>query len=299
MTASRKTITLPSNFNMFSMREFLGEVYLEGNECIDFDLSACNFIEPVGMVALSCLIELMKVKNIEVNTINGSNDSLNYLKRMGFFDVLGLDGPSPVGEYRPPNGRFSCLKRVGDDNDTDDITHAIVDTLGLDSYGDEWRTVSYIISELINNVCHHSRSYGFALAQYYEKTNCVKISIGDPGIGLKEALRERYYDDVKTHGDAINKALEPLITSNPPHFGQPERRNRGVGLSMVHRLVMESRGKLQIYSGTAMLNGNDMFSGQPMWQGTLVSVRLERGKISADIKKFIGEMLNKGASEIE
>lgn len=293
MTVSRKTITLPNNFNIFSTRDFLGEVYLEDSECIDFDLSACNFIEPSGMVALSCLIELMKIKNIRVNTINGSNDSLNYLDRMGFFKILELDGPSPDVVHHPPNGRFSCLQKVGDDNYTDDITHAIVDTLGLDPWGDEWNTVSYIISELINNVCHHSKANGFAHAQYYERKNCVKISIGDYGIGLKEALRMGYYDEITTHEDAINKALEPLITSNPPHFGQKERRNRGVGLSMVHRLVMESGGKLQIYSGTAMLNGTYMNSEQAMWRGTLVNVLLERGKISADINKLMDEMLKK------
>lgn len=245
------------------------------------------------MVGLACLIDLAKKRGTtDVLIEHLGCSTASYWERMGFFRCLELEGPMPYGEYHSADGRFSEMQKVGDDNDTDDIAAGLVDTLGFEQFGREWQALSYILTELINNVCHHSVSFGYAAAQYYPSSGEVEICIGDSGIGLRTAL-SRWYD-LGSDSEAIIKALEPAVTSNPPHVGQSERRNRGVGLTMVDRIIRASNGVLNIRTGASHWRNGIISENEPFWQGTIVSITVKRSQLTdqfrtllADIKKEI------------
>jgi len=207
---------------------------------------------------------------------------------MGFWKALMLPGAPSAMAHHDANGRFSELEKVGDDNETDETVNRIISTLGLDEYSQEWKVVNHIIAESINNVCHHSDSFGYAAAQYYPKTDVVEISIGDYGIGLRQSLSRLY--PLESDGEAILKALEPNVTSNPPHPGQKERRNRGVGLTTVYRLVQASQGKLRIWTGDALWEDTVISSQDRPWKGTILSIKVRRANLTLQFREIMRQI---------
>lgn len=178
-----------------------------------------QWVRPCGLVGLACIIASSRRYSEQEIIINHDDcESATYWERMGFWKALMLPGAPSAMAHHDANGRFSELEKVGDDNETDETVNRIISTLGLDEYSPEWKVVNHIIAESINNVCHHSDSLGYAAAQYYPKTDVVEISIGDYGIGLRQSLSRLY--PLESDGEAILKALEPNVTSNPPHPGK-------------------------------------------------------------------------------
>jgi len=278
---------LPSSIDVQAIRNIVGRWPTSQEVVIRIPRKA--FVRPSGLVAIACLIDRARRDRDQTVAVDYAEcESVGYWERMGLFRLLGIASPESSGEYHPPAGRFAELAKVGDDNDTDDISKALVDTLELDSAGTEWQCVNHIIGELINNVCHHSSSFGYAHAQYYPANDRVEISIGDSGIGITKALSYNYGE--MSDSVAIEKALVPLVTSNPPHFGQPERRNRGVGLTTVHRLVEASHGSLEIWSGGAIWKNKRSNLCTAHWQGTILSVSLCRKQLTGNFSSIMQQI---------
>lgn len=249
-----------------------------------------QWVDPVGLVGIACLIDHAK-KEYALETSIDYSECVNasYWERMEFFSCMGISGPPQCGDRHNPEGRFCELKKIVDDNDTDAITKSIVDTLGLEKYSSSWKVVHHIISEAINNVCHHSDSFGYAHAQYLPQSDRVNISIGDSGIGLKAAL-SRVYPHLRTDKEAVTLALEPCVTSNPPHNRQTERRNRGVGLTTIHRLVDACDGDLHLWSGDTLWHNGSSTHHYGAWPGTLVAVSIKRDKITPQFHELMEEL---------
>ena len=72
--------------------------------------------------------------------------------------------------------------------------------------------IRYIISELVRNVFEHAGSTEGAIvcAQYYKKSNTIRIGVADAGVGIKNTLDRLYNpkDDI----EALSLALTPGIT---------------------------------------------------------------------------------------
>ncbi|MFT9025924.1 MAG: ATP-binding protein [Acetobacter indonesiensis] len=296
MEASTTGINLPARLNLDGISSLLRS--WEPRSKATLILDPDQWVDPIGLVGLACMIDHAK-KEYQHHTSVQYEDCPNatYWERMEFFSCLNLPGPTSCGQRHHADGRFCELKKIGDDNDTDSITKSIVDTLGLEKYSSSWQVVHHIISEAINNVCHHAESFGFAHAQYFPSYDRVKICIGDTGIGLKAAL-SRVCPQLESDEAAILKALEPCVTSNPPHNRQSERRNRGVGLTTIHRLVDACGGTLHLWSGDTMWHNGVTSQKNGVWPGTLVAVSIKRDKITPQFHELM-EKLHQEIAVIE
>lgn len=216
--------------------------------------------------------------------------SKHYLVRMGLFDILGLSTGISVTEHEPA-GRFVPLTRI---RTSDELTKFITEMIPLlHLEAEQGRTIGYIVSELVRNVIEHALAPSGAIlcAQYYEKSNSIRIGIADTGLGIRKTITQSH--KAVTDLDAIRLALTPGITGTTRKEGGTEQ-NAGAGLFFIKSIACVNRDFFIIYSGrgfykllkrTAMKRFSllaDPFKDRhstgseggdfPYWQGTAVGV---------------------------
>ena len=147
----------------------------------------------------------------------------------------------------------------------------------------------YIISELTRNVLEHSSSKSGAIvsAQYFSKSNTVRIGIADRGVGIWQTINKSY--NPKKDIDSIRLALTPGVTGTTKKEGGTEF-NAGAGLFFIKSIATVNSDFFMIYSGNAMFKllkrqskkivlhadpYEDRHSKKdklPFWQGTAVGI---------------------------
>src|SRR5690606_38366656 len=151
--------------------------------------------------------------------------------------------------------------------------------------------IQYTMSELIRNVLEHSKSPDGAIvcAQYFKKTNTIRIGIADRGIGIKASIEGAY--PVDDDLGALGKALTPGITGTTTKIGGTAQ-NAGAGLFFIKTIAYVNQDPFFLYSGSAMYKllkrtgssitlranpFNDRHSKEanmPYWQGVAVGIDL-------------------------
>jgi len=151
--------------------------------------------------------------------------------------------------------------------------------------------IGYIVSELARNVLEHARSEQGAIlcAQYYKKSNTIRIGIADTGVGIKETINMSHR--APTHLEALRLALMPGITGTTRREGGTEF-NAGAGLFFIKSIAKVNRDFFMIYSGNSMYKllkartgarqvqlFEDPFKDRhskegdlPFWKGTVVGI---------------------------
>ena len=151
--------------------------------------------------------------------------------------------------------------------------------------------IKYIVSELVRNVLEHSQSSGGAIvsAQYYKKSNTIRIGIVDNGVGIKSTINQSHH--AATHLESIRLALTPGITGTTNKEGGTEF-NAGAGLFFIKSIAKVNRDFFIIYSGDAMYKllgipsrvksirlSSDPFKDKhskkedlPFWRGTVIGI---------------------------
>jgi len=111
--------------------------------------------------------------------------------------------------------------------------------------------IQYIVGELVRNVIEHSQSEDGAIvcAQYYKKSNTIRIGIVDGGVGVKKTITRSHQatDDF----EAIKLALTPGITGTTRKEGGTAE-NAGAGLFFIKSIAHVNRDFFLMYSGQAM-----------------------------------------------
>ncbi len=244
-------------------------------------------------------------------TVNPSNinfekpeaKSKHYLKRMGLLKLLKVSSDMKMTEHEPA-GRFIPLTQITNGTALTKFITDMIPLLHLELKHAE--SIRYIVSELVRNVLEHSLSPNGALvsAQYYEKSNSIRIGIADTGLGIRKTISQSH--NAKSDLAAIRLALSPGITGTTKKEGGTEL-NAGAGLFFIRSIAKVNRDYFMIYSGRAMykllktkptqtrisLHGDpfaDRFSKEenfPFWQGTAVGI-----DISLDTTKEFGTLLD-------
>jgi anti-sigma regulatory factor (Ser/Thr protein kinase) len=149
--------------------------------------------------------------------------------------------------------------------------------------------IKYIVTELIRNVIEHAQTEQGAVlcAQYYQKSNAIRIGIADTGVGIKATINESW--NAPTDLEAIRLALMPGITGTTRREGGTDQ-NAGAGLFFIKSIASVNRDFFMIYSGNALYKllkktgtqarlTADPFQDKhskgddfPFWKGTLVGV---------------------------
>lgn len=246
-------------------------------------------IHPVVLAMIATLGLAVKLKNkkskIEFKDLQAT--SKHYLARMGLFKLLGIKTAISVKEHEPA-GRFIPLTKIVN---SDELTGFITDMVPLlHTAADHAEAIRYVVSELVRNVFEHSGSVEGAIvcAQYYKKSNSIKIGVADCGVGIKNSIRHAY--PAGSDLDAILLALTPGITGTTRKLGGTEA-NAGAGLFFIKSIAKTNRDFFVIYSGSAMYKllktpinkkvrltpdpSKDRHSikrGLPCWGGTVVGI---------------------------
>lgn len=285
-------IDLPPRLNIRALESLAGRwPYNEPHICVRFHPD--QWADPSGIVGLACLIDGQKRRGGTVELDYASCGSIGYWERMQFFTQLDFPAPPPTGRRHAAGDRFVELERIDDIDLVDSLTEKLVVVASADT--NSRKILSHIVSEAMNNAAQHSHSFGFAAAQYLPTTKRVEFCIADSGVGLRDSLSSVYqaHDD----SEAIRLALQPGVTSNPPQRGQRHMRNRGVGLTCIHRLTVASAGSINVWSGHGRFRSSsqDVERSQIEWRGTLICANLPRDEIStnfADIMREIAQELD-------
>lgn len=271
---------------------FLGNIdpFLRG-----FDPSSPDFLEitandkwisvhPVVLSIIAALGLTIKPENIRCEKFEAK--SKHYIVRMGLLKILNVPSEINIVEHEP-TGRFIPITQIRTSSELTKFITEMIPLLHVEP--EQAKTIGYIVSELARNVIEHSEAENGAIlcAQYYTKSNSIRIGIADTGIGIKTTINRSY--SAKTDLEAIQLALTPGITGTTRREGGTEQ-NAGAGLFFIKSIASVNRDFFIIYSGNSLykllrkstkklyLNANpfhDRHSKEknfPYWQGTVVGI---------------------------
>jgi len=257
-------------------------------------------VHPVVLSMVASLGLSLNPKNIRFDKITAK--SKHYLERMGLFKLLKIRSGIKITEHEAA-GRFIPLVKITDKKSLSKFIEDMIPLLHLKP--EQAKPIRYIISELVRNVFEHSGSENGAIlcAQYYKKSNTVRLGIVDSGIGIKKTISSAY--PVENDLQAISLALTPGITGTTRRIGGTEQ-NMGAGLFFIKSIAKVNRDFFMIYSGRGMYkllktsakqnvrlypdplkDKHSSESKLPYWQGTVVGVDL-----SLDSREEFNNLLN-------
>ena len=288
MQASDMSIELPRNFNAGTMyppiMRALNSLETSGLEALDIDFKGLKFIEPVGVVILSNLIEYVIRRNVRV-TLSGLSkfsEGTVYLDNSGFFErYLGCK-LRPYAKCPPsclPLTMVSNAQAVG-------YLHAsIIPWLSdvLRTSEASLATIRVCLDEVFSNINFHSGvDFGCMHIQQFKQSNEIQIAISDFGVGIPSNVR-RIRENINDSA-ALKLACEEGFTT------QSNVKNRGAGLAtLIRYLTTKDRGKVWIVSGNANLSAihdpTTTFSKVTarttigMYPGTLVRITIKPDSI--------------------
>jgi len=268
-------------------------------------------IHPVVLAMIATLGESLELKKIECEKLEAT--SKHYLERMKLFEFLDIESGIKINKHES-SGRFIPLTQIKTSEELSDFIREMVPLLHISPQQAE--PIKYIISELVRNVLEHAKSKSGAIlcAQYYIKSNTIRIGIVDGGIGIKKSINQSY--SAETDLDAIKLALIPGITGTTRNVGGTEF-NAGAGLFFIKSIATANKDFFMIYSGNGMykllkrssekirLNADpfrDKHSrddNYPYWQGTVlgIDISLENTAKFSILLDLIRKAYKKGIKE--
>jgi anti-sigma regulatory factor (Ser/Thr protein kinase) len=215
--------------------------------------------------------------------------SKHYFERIGLFKFLGINSGISITKH-DPSGRFIPLTRINNSTQQSKFITEMIPLLHLVDNPKQAQPIQYIVGELVRNVIEHSQAKDGAIvcAQYYKKSNTIRIGIVDGGVGIKKTITQSHAatDDF----EAIRLALMPGITGTTKKEGGTAE-NAGAGLFFIKSIAHVNRDFFLVYSGKAMYKLlkrspekeialqsdplNDRHSKEktlPYWNGTAVGI---------------------------
>lgn len=141
-------------------------------------------------------------------------------------------------------------------------------------------SLSYLISELLDNIYEHSQSpYGYLFSQYLEKEGVINLCIADTGISIAGSFEKAglYQEEIDgNEAEALKLANEGYSTKN-----RPEAENRGYGISTSKAMLVNGmKGAFFMLSGGAFHryeNGANYYIDLKnlfRWNGTIILMRI-------------------------
>ncbi|OGR57180.1 MAG: hypothetical protein A3I11_04830 [Elusimicrobia bacterium RIFCSPLOWO2_02_FULL_39_32] len=243
-------------------------------------------IHPMVLSMIAALGLTVKPSRITLQKFEAT--SKHYLHRMKLFNFLRFESGIEIREHEPA-GRFIPLTQIKDSQTLTNFIKDMIPLLHVEPKHAE--SIRYIIAELARNVLEHSLSpHGAILsAQYYKKSNTIRIGIADTGVGIQKTINESY--NAKSDLEAIRLALMPGVTGTTRMEGGTEL-NAGAGLFFIKAIAQVNRDFFVIYTGKGMYKllkkstaserislHADPFEDRhskagnfPFWQGTLVGI---------------------------
>lgn len=281
-------VHLPNSAFLGNFEAFVRLFDPSATDCLDISANK-NWISvhPAVLAMVAALGQMVEPSRVAYEPFEAK--SRHYLERMGLFKFLRVDSGITMTEH-DPTGRFIPITQI---KNSDALSHFITEMIPLLHLAPEHaEPIRYIMSELVRNVLEHADSNqgAFVAAQYYKKSNAIRIGIADTGIGIRSSIIRSHVasDDLA----ALKLALTPGITGTTNREGGTEF-NAGAGLFFIKSIATVNRNFFVIYSGTALykllkshatkrlsLHANPFedrhtaLSDLPRWPGTVVGIDL-------------------------
>ncbi len=298
---TERTVALPAYFNTNTMLPFCAQVVDEQRDAkcsaVTFDFSRLVFVEPVGVVVLSNLIEYFKQLGCKVRFANHTtrtkgteflDDSLffeRYLKRRIFADSGPRGTTIPLRLIHATAAQDFLLN---------ELMPWIATSVGMTTASLDSVRVS--LEEILHNVRDHSGvQIGCVFAQHFPMRERIQVAISDFGQGIPAQVRTKVPD-----------ASDPAalrLACNEGFSTQSNVQNRGAGLpTLISYVTRRNGGNVLIAAGTGELSAAPTPSGPHPFKitarqsdgnypGTLVRVilrtdTLERSAADAEPESF-------------
>lgn len=283
------TILLPESFGSGSMYYVIGQAIrgmdAQVSEKVVIDFSRLKFIEPIGVVILSNLIEYLARAGIPTALagINfQSTAAVAYLDDSDFFKrYIGR----PLREWAKARDTCLPLTMVSNAQAVGYLHATLVPWLAgsLNTSEASLATVRICLDEVFSNINFHSGvDYGCLHIQHFPQSKEVQIAISDFGVGIPSNVRKVRPD--LADSVALALACEEGFTT------QSNVKNRGAGLAtLIRYLTLKDRGKVWIVSGEANLSAvHDTAAKKSkvtsrtvkgFYPGTLVRITLKQDSI--------------------
>jgi len=205
-------------------------------------------VHPAILTFVATLSVSVGREKVYVEEITASSGA--YLDRMGLFNFTKEKSPYSI-RCNEEAGRFIPLTIIKNSAEQSKFITDMIPMLHLPA--DKSDAIKYTIGELVRNVLEHSNSESRAIvaAQYYKKSNTIRIGICDNGIGIKNSLQRFWASKARTDIEAIKLALTPGISGTTFSEGGTED-NAGAGLFFIKSIAQVARNYFLIYSGSGI-----------------------------------------------
>lgn len=256
----------------------------EASVCASWDFSNVTFLHPFFLASLAIYKNTTK-KQIECVNIPPRIQS--YLDIIRFNHILHFNQePKEHVEtimQNYTNKRYLPLCSFAMTNTNKDVFGSIIKSIlmkqaGISASGSS--SLSYLISELLDNVYEHSHSpNGYVFSQYSKKEKVIDLCIADSGQTIAGSFRNsgRYQEEIDgNEAEALKLANEGYSTKN-----RPEAENRGYGISTSKSMLVSGmKGAFFMLSGSAFHryeNGDNIYINLGNlfhWNGTIILLRI-------------------------
>lgn len=279
---------------------FLGQLDLSDSSTLTIETHPkwINVHPAILTLAASLALRVGK-NNVRIPNLTASSGS--YLDSMGLFSFTSQKSPYSINK-KDPSGRFVPLTIIKTPAEQSQFISEIVPLLHLSP--EKAGAIKYVVGELIRNALEHSRSQNGAIvaAQYYKKSNTIRVGICDSGIGVRQSLARFWPGHTGTDLDAIKWALAPGVSGTTTST-RGTGDNAGAGLYFIKSIAKIARNYFMIYSGSGIyklllrdkrsenprltINPDDDHHSEknnaPYLQGTLVAIDLT---LDSDLDEF-------------
>lgn len=249
---------LPQRSPSLTMSNFDAQLKADLTQC---DLSSLKFVDAYGLVGLACALSVGIKSSDDIKLIPPTRVSMQgHLTGMGFNDFLadlGKPQMTGVGHKADASDVVVPLRSATDSGGEQAIVKVLWEQL-RDQVGPQvLEAIGEGVWEMVANALEHSGSDARVMAQVYrtdkggtppDHDDRVQVVIGDVGRGIRDSLASSPVHDPKTDLEAIDLALEYLITSVHDDPG------RGQGLSTTLEQVDGLGGRMVVRSGTGKLS---------------------------------------------
>lgn len=248
-----RTVLLPQSFTADTMLHFLSQVVDEQRDAkcstVVFDFARLAFVEPVGVVVLSNVIEYFKLLKCKVKFTNHTQQTAGtkFLDDSLFFQrYLGkkLFGAAPVRSTTVP------LNLIHSQRAQEYLLKTLMpwvgDAVGMSS--ESLAGVRVSLEEILHNVRDHSGvQVGCTFAQHFPNRNRIQIAISDFGAGIPNVVRTKLAET--TDPAALRLACQEGFTT------KSNVQNRGAGLpTLIKYVTQQNGGNVLIAAGVGHLS---------------------------------------------
>ncbi len=205
-------------------------------------------VHPAVLALITAMAMRAGKKNVKFENLTATSGS--YLDRMGLFEFTNQTSPYSINK-KEESGRFIPVTVIKNSTEQSKFITDMIPLLHLPA--DKTDAIKYTVGELLRNVLEHSRSSDGAIvaAQYYKKSNTIRIGICDGGIGIQKSLQQFWASQAKSDIEAIKWALVPGISGTTRKEGGTED-NAGAGLFFIKSIAQVARSYFMIYSGSGI-----------------------------------------------